>query len=377
MKESFKNVKRRLHKIVFVIVTTVIFASSSCVVCSAEGESSEAVESRIEDTLEDFSLIIPENMKDLSDMDGAVDAMSPRRILGGVIDAIRGRGGEIVELILTLLGIAILTSLVGVADGEIFSFASRAVGIVSAALLFDRLIFLVVGVTESLSQISDFFGAVLPITVAVNSLGVTPGTMTAQAMGMGLTLSLYSYLAREVVGPVVSLTFVLSAASGIDPLLGKLSRIVKNLFVSVVGILSVLVGASFSLQSAICAAVDSTVVRGARYAITSSIPIVGGAVSATLGVALGGVSYARSVVGAGAIAALLSMILSPLAILLIYRLCLKVGAFLSSLCSASLCEGVLSSFISALDALIALYALTSVVYIVELAAFLKGGVSGV
>ena len=103
------------------------------------------------------------------------------------------------------------------------------------------------------------------------------------------------------------------------------------------------------------------------------MPIVGGAVSGALGIAIGGVSYARGVVGGGGIAVILSLMLSPLILLFAYRLCLKAGAFFVSVSSAQECEGVLNAFIGSLDCLIAVYVLSSVIYIVELAAFLLGG----
>ena len=142
-----------------------------------------------------------------------------------------------------------------------------------------------------------------------------------------------------------------------------------------VGIFTALVGATFSLQSAISAGADSAVIRSARYAISSAVPIVGNAVSSALGVVAGGVSYARGLVGGGAIAALFVLALTPLITLILYRLCLRLGIFFCSVCSLGGCESVLNSFLCAFDALVAVYALTVTVYAVELVAFLKGGAS--
>jgi len=204
-------------------------------------------------------------------------------------------------------------------------------------------------------------------------MGVSPTTSSTQAIGMGLTLSVYSFITSEVMTALVLAVFISSAASGIDPIFGRISRGIKSLLITLLGILSVLIGATFSLQSAISAAADSAILRGARYAISSSVPIVGGAVSGALGVAIGGVSYARGIVGAGAIAVILSLVISPLILLFAYRLCLKAGGALAGICASSGCEGIFSSFVGSLDTLIAVYSLSAVVYIAELASFLKGG----
>ena len=101
----------------------------------------------------------------------------------------------------------------------------------------------------------------------------------------------------------------------------------------------------------------------------------GGACGVLCGLVSGGVTYARDIIGGGAIAVVLSVVLSPLVTLFAYRLCLRLGSAVSSLCSLGGCEGVIDSFCGALDTVIAVYTLTSVIYIAELIAFLKGGVS--
>ena len=79
-------------------------------------------------------------------------------------------------------------------------------------------------------------------------------------------------------------------------------------------------------------------------------------------------------VGGGSIAVVLSLMTAPLVTLFMYRICLRMGIFFTSLCSIGGCEGVLNSLLGAIDVLIAVYALTGVIYITELVAFLKGGV---
>jgi hypothetical protein len=116
-------------------------------------------------------------------------------------------------------------------------------------------------------------------------------------------------------------------------------------------------------------------IRSAKYAASGTIPIVGNAVAGALGLVFGGISYARSIVGTGAIAVILSLVLSPLVTLFAYRAVLRLGICFCSLCSVDGCESIFSSFLGALDSLIAVYSLTAVVYVTELVAFLKGGVS--
>jgi stage III sporulation protein AE len=357
---------KRLHIFVIILLFTLVNVASGAVVCRAHDEG----DARIDGIINDFYDAVPEGVSE----DELTDSLGVKRILATVVSTLWEHSGEISSLLLTLLGVSLMSALASFSDSELSPYISSAVGIVSAALMLERLRYLVVGVADSLSEINAFFGAVIPIALAVNSLGASPTTATTQAMGMGLTLGAYSFVSERLLMGVVGALFVCSALSGLDPMLARLSQGVKKLFFSLIGIMSTLIGATFALQSTVASSTDSLAVRGAKYAVSSTIPIVGSAVSGALSLIGGGVAYARTVVGGGAIGVVLALMLAPMVTLLAYRLCLCVGITVSSWCSRGGIEGVLSSFLGAFDALIAVYALTSAVYVVELVAFLKGGV---
>ena len=369
-----RNGYKVLHKGACLVFASIILVCVTGITCFAK-ESSYASMDKAEDIIDDFYDVIPDEVGDATNPDSAVEAIGVRRILGAVADAIKDESGELCAFLLTILGIALIGALASQSFGEMGAFTSRAVYIVSSALLMQRLIFLVNGVSEALNEIGSFFGAVIPISVAVNSLGVSPSTASTQAVGMGITLGVYTFLAEKALLPIVGAIFALSAASAIDPLLGRLSRSIKRLFLTCLGILTVLISATFSLQTSIAASADSALMRGAKYAISSAVPIVGSTVSGALGVLGGSVAYARGVVGGGAIAVLITVMLAPAVILFTYRTCLKLGVNLSSLCAIDECEGVISPFLEAVDALLGVYLLTCIVYIVEMTAFMKGGAS--
>ena len=378
MKIRSRNVNKKIHKAAILIIFAIYFLSFSGTTCFADEGTKDIAQQKVNNDvdkiIDEFQSLIPEGSGVSVDVSKISEAIGIKRILTEVIAIIKGQGSELSAFILSLLGVSVMSALASAAEGELAAFASRSISVVFSVMLLDRLAFLVIGAVSSLKDISSFFGAVIPVTVAVNSLGVTPSAAATQALGMGITLSAYSFIGAELISSLVCLIFVMAAASAIDPVFERLSLGTKNFFVSLMGILTVLVGATFSLQNAISTSADSALIRSAKYALSSSIPIVGGAVSGALGITLGGVSYARGIVGGGAIAVVLMLMLSPLVTMLAYRLCLKVGVLFCSLCTAEGSRGVFTAFLGALDALIATYSLTCVIYIVELAAFLKGGV---
>ena len=368
-----KNANIRLHIWVLIVILCVFRGQLIPIKCGAEELGSDVLEAGIDEILDDFYDSIPENVTSVADKDNINDALGVKHILEIITNTVKDNSGDISVFLLTVVGVGLMGALASLYDGDVSVLSSGAVGIVCAALLFDKLSDLLYGTVRTIGDINSFFGAVIPVSLAVNSLGASPTTASTQALGMGLTLGAYSFIAEALLKGVVGAIFLTSALSGLDPMLARMSHSVKNIFTRGLGVITLLLGATFAFQSTISASTDSLAVRGAKYAISSAIPMVGGAVSGALGIVEGSISYARGIVGAGAVAVILSLVISPLVILLLYRTCMQIGAFIVSRCSLG-CEGVISSFIGALDSLIAVYALTAVIYVVELAAFMKGGV---
>ena len=374
MMESSKKTNKRLHTILLSVLCIVCIVRTCGVVCHAETSDAESTITGPKDILEDFNNVVPDGIDRLDDVNEISESVGIKRILSQIIATVSGEKRELSLFLASLLGVCLMSALASQFDGELSTFASRCVLVVFSVMMLDKLFFLLSGVVDSLKEINSFFEALIPVTVAVNSLGVSPTTASTQALGMGLTLGAYSFVSTELLTPITGAIFVCSAACTLDPVFERLSLGVRNLFVSVLGVLTVLVGATFSLQSVISSSADSALVRSARYAVSSTIPIVGNTVSGALGIALGSVSYARGIVGGGAIAVVVSLLIAPLITVLSYRMCLKLGGAFCSLCAVDGARGVLNAFIGALDTLIAVYSLTCIIYLVELAAFLKGGV---
>lgn len=373
MKKTSRKANRTLHIVLLIAILPPILSLFIVQSAAQEIAKDSDVYSETDGILSGFEDVLPDGYEGVADLSGASESLGVKRLLEWIFNAAKNESGELSAFLLTLLGIGLFSSLASLPDSEVARSASGAVGAVSCALLFGKLVKITVGAVESLRKAEDFFTAVIPVCLAVNSMGVSPTTASTQALGMGLTLSIYSYLCESVIMPIVIAVFVTSSVASVDGAFSSLSKGIKGVFFWVMGIFTALIGATFSLQSVLSTSADNALLRSARYAVGTTVPIVGGAVSSALGLVTGAAAYARSVVGGGAVAVMVALIISPLVTLLLYRISLKLGVFFASVISSDGCAGVLSSFLGALDVLIAAYAITSVVYTVELVAFLKGG----
>lgn len=367
---------KRLHKTFISAVVALVLVRVLFINASAETLSDDDLANlEAEDIIEDFGELLPDGMRDFSDISESADALGLEFLFGEALKTAKGEWSSFLSFFLLLVGIALMISVASACPGTVGNYCKGAASVISGGVIFERMFFLTHEVSDSLSKIHLFFSGMIPVTTAVNLLGLSSATASAQSLGMSATLQIYSLLSGKILLSVSGILFVISAIYYVEPeLFQRLSKSIKGAFVLAVGFLSTLIGVTFSLQSLITSHADSGVLRTARYAISGTVPIVGNAVSGALGTLAGSVSYARGVIGGGGIAVIVAMMCAPLVTLLIYRLALNSALFLSDVCSVEGASGLFTSFLSALDTLIAVYAVTAIVYIVEIAVFLKGGV---
>lgn len=328
-----------------------------------------------EELIEDFNSSLPDGFEKFENISDVSDAIGFEFLLRNIATEIKGERGEFFSFFLLLFGLSLLLSLADNIEGEMGSVCKNAVSLVCALVLFGKMFVLVKNVCVSLEEINAFFSAMIPIAAAVNLLGLSTTTATIQSFGMNMTLQIYSALGIGILPSFVGALLAMSAVSSFDnSFLGGMTKSIKHAFMTFIGILTTLIGATFSLQNVISSYADTGVIRTAKYALSGMIPIVGSTVSGAFSTLAGGISYAKGVIGGGAIAVIVAVMIAPLVTLLMYRLCFGVAVFFSEMSSHG-GFGMLSSFSSVLDTLIATYTLTGVIYIVQLAVFLKGGAS--
>ena len=362
--------KRAVLRIsVLLILSTVLFLFLFPTPVSAESES-------IDELLSDFEKMLPEGKPDTEELIGGVgfDAL-----LSELFAAFSENGGELAAFLLLLLGISLgfsLTEGFSLDSSDIHSCAISANSVVSASLIFSSLIPIVVSVSDALSKLSSFFGSLIPIASGIVAAGGALGSASVQAFNMNIALLIIGNVNAEILMPMVILMFSLSLVGASDSMgiTASIAKGVRSFFFFVLGAVSAVLLASFSLQSILSSASDSAALRAARYAAGSSIPIVGSTVSAALSILFASASYAGANVGVGAIAVIVSMALSPLILLLSYKLALSIFISALEMLGSSGGTRLFSSFRSSIDALLAVYVTSVIICLFEIIVFIKCGV---
>ena len=243
-------------------------------------------------------------------------------------------------------------------------------------MLISRVLPLFSETRESIDGLTAFFSDAAPIMSAVTLAGGGAGGAAVESAGIGLALAFVGDVLCTALSGAVGFSLALGLLSCFgDTNVSSVAASVKNLFMWLVGIATLIIMGTLSLQSVVTAAADSAAMRSAKYAASGLIPIVGGTVSGSLSTLASGLSYAKGVIGAGAVAVIVASAVGPLAVLLLYRLSFTVGLKLCESFSASRSASVLKAFASSLDALIAVYSLAVIIYVFEIILFIKSGVA--
>lgn len=345
--------------------------------CSAMPTFAASSEEVGDGYVSDFSDVLPDGI-DISELEegtfGGVGSFIS--ILASALDA----GGEsAISFFTMLLGLAALMAVAesgSVADTPALSrHTSMGIAVISSLLIFGRLGPIALAIKESIRGMSVFFSALVPIFTGILSAGGNVSSATTQAFNMNISLALVSQISTAVLLPIAFSLFALALASGIDSSLGGVAKSLRSLFNWILGIAGTVIIAATSMQSVIARAQDTAYLRAAKFAASGMIPVVGSTVSGALSTLAGGLSYAKSTVGIYSVAVLVMMSAAPLVSLLLHRVALNVSASFLEFVGVGGGVRVFSAFRAALDALISVYVIAVVVYILEIVVFLRCGVS--
>ena len=357
-----------MKKIVFLLIIVVIIAVSPLSVSANE---------RVEEYISEFESIIPEEMSCITDGgEILIERFSIKGILSEAFASIKGESGDLVKFFLVLVGGISIFSLAAECHESFSRQTEAAVGLVISLSVFPVVSSALSSVAHSLGEISTFFGALTPIAVGVTALGGGASAAGVQASGMYTAFTVIGGAGKEI---FLSLSVFGLAIASLSSL-GNSSAVsvgkgIKSIFTWCAGIFTTLITAVFALQTLVASAADSAAMRTAKYMASGLIPVVGSAISGALATLASGLSYAKSLIGGGAIAVILSMVISPLVMLLLYRLSLTLASNVAVLVGAEAPSAIFLSYRFVIDMTVAVYTLSVIVYLFQVILFLRIGVA--
>jgi len=330
------------------------------------------------DFWEEFKNALPDGVFSDKDTEEILSGVGIDSLLAELISASADGVRSVLSFLLMLIGISALLSL---SQTNLFSVNEKnsehvamAISLISSLLIFYELKMPVQSVSVAIKSISSFFNSVSPVFTAILLAGGNSMSAAAQTVNLNITYSAVSIVSTEILLPLVSSLFAFSLLSGIgDSAVGSLSKGVRSFFNWVLGIVTTVIVAASAMQSVVATAKDSAYLRAAKFAASGMIPVVGGSVSGALGTLAGGLSYVKSTLGIASVLVIISVSLSPLVTLLLYRLAFSIAISFLEFTSCTGGVRVFSAFRSSIDALISVYCVSSLLYVFQIVLFIKGG----
>ena len=334
---------------------------------------------KVDEFIDEFFSLLPSGVG--ADLEDLVDMLSPRFILNEILAVASGEGGKVCTFLTTLLVATLLGYISSVFDNTLFpGSADKSIGAISSSAIclvalfpaIRELFLLVETVGNILSQITKFFASLIPLltSIAVYSGAVVGAAVSA--MQMSSLASVIEMLCSELFMPLIYATVSLGEISGLGGLATeRLLLMIKNLLTKGLGLLSLFVSALFTMQSLIASAKDTMSLRLAKFTAQSVAPSIGAVISASMSTLASGISYARGVVGVGAICAVVSMMVSPALPLVLYRLAVEICRSFASLFGVKAIDRALGAIQYALDGIISVLFVSVALFVLQLVLFLK------
>lgn len=175
---------------------------------------------------------------------------------------------------------------------------------------------------ESLAQGADFMVGFVPVFAGVAAAG---GHITS-ASGYNMLVLGFSDIAIQIAGnffmPVLSMCICLAivdaSCDAID--LSGILNAVKKIVTWGLGLIMAIFTGLLSIQSVVGSSADTMTTKAAKYVISNSVPVVGGAASDAYTTVRGSLVLLKNGIGGIGIVALAVMLLPSLILMLLYKL---------------------------------------------------------
>lgn len=314
----------------------------------------------------------------------ATSELTDWRYLLNTLGAALGLGLEdTVGLLCVLVGIILLAAVcarlrdgLGSTGGEILGFTVRLTVYTAIAL---QTVGALSAVQTYFDRLMALTGGMIPVMGTLYALGGNLGRAAVSSELMLVFLGLCQYISTTITPPlcVICTSFSLMDALGVRLTLSPLCDQLKRWYASVMGFVMFLLTLALSTQSLLAGKADTLGMRGIKYAVGNTIPVVGGAIAGTLSSVGVGVELMRSVCGVAGILLVAILLLPTLVKLLLLRATLRLAATVASMLA---CDGeskLLGDVASLHGYLAAAVSVCSVTFVIALALLLQSGVATV
>ena len=360
------------------VITAIVLAMLVSVSAAAETLEPDYGTERIEAAVPDDAAEILAD-EGITPDNGGVLSLSFTDVLKSLWELICEKSAKPLKLLASLCGVVLICALAdSIADGGSLRGVFSAVGVLAGAGIVISSIYEIL--SQTLSLLSDAAAFMLVFIPVFSGIAAVLGHVGAASAVNAATLAatqLFSQLAVNFLAPLCGTIMGLSVTGAINPQLNlsKLGELIKRFIVWGLSLIMTVFTSVLSAQTFVANASDSTLLRTAKFVVSSGVPIVGSTISDAVGTVQGGLIMLKSSVGTFGIAAAAAIILPMLVTILCYKLAVVCARALSDVFGNKELSALFESFSSVMSIIIAVvscFLLLSVIAVVILLAITSG-----
>ena len=272
--------------------------------------------------------------------------------VGSVIKSVVSSFTDVIKRPAIMLGKIIAITLLCVTEksmapeGSSVTKAFNIIGILSTiTVMYETVYSSIEIIRSSLERLTEFMTAYIPIFSSVAAVG---GSVTASGSYYAVTLILceiIGFAAKSIIMPFLSIVLAISLVSAINPNLqfsGAAESIKKACHWILGGMMTIFVGL-LSIQGLSGSAADTLASRAVKFAASSFIPVIGGAVSEAYSTIHSSMGVIRTGIGSIGIIIICIMLLKPVVTIIAIKFIVSIAQIISGVFEQKECNEFLKS----------------------------------
>ncbi len=307
-----------------------------------------------------------------ADSPESISDFSVSDLIGYIFGKFTGLTGSIFKLIAKVTAAALLCAFVrSVApeNGAISSTFSTVTVICALTVMIDQVTECVGLAVDSLQGINTFMLSYIPVYSSIIATSGSPAGGTAYYVTLFTMCELMTLIANKIFMPLMSIVMAISVIEAINPNFSfcHIAGSLKNLVKWLMGVMMTIFVGSLSVQSIIGVSADTVGIKAAKYAVSTFVPVVGGAVSDAYSTVRSSLGIIRSGIGGFGIIVILFIALRPILLSAALKLVTSVCCVISEIMGEKELAHLMNSTSSVLSMCLSIVICTSLVFIISTA----------
>ena len=364
-----------IRRIIIIISVMLLFPPLISSANEGESEYSERLEEYrqdIESSLEGYTDTQTQNTLDeyeiTADDPKSVSNISVSEVLFNIYKRFRSALTEPLRMLGKLIAICTFCVIVSsvTQDSALTKLYETASILVMICVIYDLLYDAISSVSSSLDDMKTFMVGYIPIFSSLLASGANISSAAGYYSVMFVLCEVIAFISSAVLLPLMSLMLSLSiiGSTGLDIDTSSVCQSVGNAVKWLLSALMTIFTGIISIKGIIGSSTDGIASKTARFAASSFIPLVGGAVSEAYSTIYGSLGVIKSGVGVLGIVAVAVVALRPIILIIALKAALSAAGIVSKLFGQNTTAGFLSGINSILSMCLGIITAMSMIFII-------------